>query len=790
MRRIATLGSSLLLLAAGFVQDGASDAELKKRLKDLAAGGAAATEALAALDPRPVSRLETIHHLALREPRDVRSICRAVLPPASWSLSDLKTIGDVRARLRQYASDLGTAEPEKQELRWEAIRQLTVRGNSSSADDLIKEYRKQPTNSGVGGVLAIIGTTDHTPALLEILDASGNGCYGVLQALAAVGDSRAEQALVKRMAVDPEKLLMGLDALSLLGGDAALEALRKSGADPKAPAWLWNKITDARMSLRDPRLPADLMAVSGPERHVMKHVYRGLVRMGDRSVLPDLVKRLEDPKASPEDRMAALQVIAVLGNREHAPLAIKCLEDRSLAGVAADALAEFGDALAAAPLARALKHDPIGNAYARALMYAPLQEVEADLLEILNDPMGHKLAFFYALAPAGRLGGNKVREKLIALLLDTSPRLYDGFEVARVLVPLLAKKDLRRLSRSSSPEAPHESDDVRYPRLAARGALGDEAARRDFVRGCLGGHVQLRMDERTNPLFKYPGPITELMDEIRKALESDPSSSNAVEYMVRLRPAESLVHVEKASGGKSPSSLVRGLAALMNGEKPDATMAHAIDSLEDGTLEAFARALPAETVRKLRKSVLEESLAWRSEGEVKDPKNPAAPPVKRTFYRMGLVGDLRLGILAARRDPVLESVYRSWVRSPLHQRAPFTDRMTALALADLGADDMYDTYARWLKADGHERRSLGAQCLARLGDRRAIQILLPLLDDHERTALTHLNPMPDSPIPPLLRRVCDDAADAIEKLSGEKFPSERGERLAAIKAWIEKSDKK
>ncbi|HKS16119.1 MAG TPA: hypothetical protein VJU16_02345, partial [Planctomycetota bacterium] len=580
-------GSSLLVLAllCGFGQDGSSDAELKKRLKDLAAEGSASAEALKFLDGLPVARLETLHRLALTESREVRSACRSLLPPASWSLSEEKSIGDVRARLHRYAAVLATADPESQDKRWEAIRQLTLRGNADAGAAVLKVYRENPTFSYISGVLAILGSPDQTPVLLEILEASGRGFYGVSEVLNAVGDSRAEKAILKRLESDGENRGMWFKPLSNVGGELALEALRKEAADPAAPAWLWNYATQGRMNLRDPRLPADLVAVSGRDRHVFKSVYRGLARMGDRSVVPELAKRLEDPNARPEDRLAALQVIALLGTREQVPVVVKCLEEKALAATAADALAEFGDPSAAAALAVALKHDQVGKAFARALMHIPPEGVESHVMEVLDDPAGHRMSFIHAVAVAGRLKSDRVRKRLVALLMDLEPRLYDGFEVARAVVPMLGKGDLRQLSRSSSPDAPHEDAKVKYPRLAARAALGDENARRDFVRAAINGGLPLWWEEdRRNQLLKYPGPPLDLLPYVKAELKANPAQAHGVEYMLRLRPDEAWPYVENAIKGQAGHGLLGELATLMKGEQPKPGWVRTLESYDDEVL--------------------------------------------------------------------------------------------------------------------------------------------------------------------------------------------------------------
>jgi len=788
-------GSSLLFLAALTVlaQDGGADDELKSRLKALAAGGASAAEALKHFDSLPVAQLERIHRLAASVSPETRDAARLNLPPSTWKFASEKTIGDARLALAKLASDLRWMKPKQRNPVVLAGKQLVYRGNPSIVPDMLEAFLKQDGSLQEMPIrlLTIFGSADLTPSLVEALAVKEDRPREAVQALLAIGDSRAEKDLLKRLRESPDYATIVLETLSLIGGEETLAELRQRAADPGTPAYYRAAVAEARLRMRDPQLPRDLLAA--PERSITESMRlgRALARMGDASVLPDLVKMVEDPKASVHDRNAAIRVIGILGNRDHTPLLADCLQDARVAGTAAEALAEIGDPASSAPLAEALRSAVMGDGFARALLIVPLQNIEGPILEILKDPQGHRMTINHALRVASRIGGTKVRDEALALLTAKGHHFYDDFEVARVLVPLLEAKDSRKLSRSSSPDAPPEEGSAASARLAARAALGHKESREKFVRGLVGMGRSLRYRdengmEAVHPLLRYPGKLEDLVPEVRAVFKENPQWSAGAQFLARWGHEDGVDLLKSEAAAKKLywQGVLPELAApivwrLMSEDW--------MTVAGDGELERIGSAMPETIVKSMRETVLAEATDAQAQSQDQRAHPGNGHRNGMTMNSLELGAGIRMGFFAVQGDPVFENLYRWQLRMRLNDDSPgFTVAASAVALAKLRAADMKPTFLRMLRSAAPSKRVLGCRCLGILGDSRSIRDIAPLLDDHERfeeiPARFDLIPL-DGRLTP---RVCDSAADAIEILSRQKFPGARAERIAAIKTWVSK----
>ncbi len=587
------------------------------------------------------------------------------------------------------------------------------------------------------GTLAELGTSDLTPALVEILKVQPGRAEAVVGLLEKIGDARAEEALIEHLAVAPAAARPAVvQALAMLGGPKAVAALRSHRDALPAGDLGRRTVKDALVRLRDPGMSRDLIASGewGGE----------LLRLGDRGAAAQVVESLRSGRLKVKERQAALELLGVIGSAGELDLLLEHLGDGRFRVAAAAALRELGEARAARPLAEALATTAQAGRVARALATLPLEEAEGSLLELLEDPESNAGATAEAIVLAARLGSPAVKQRLSALVADS--RSMWALPAALALGPLLEpgerdalrgrlppKDEARRTAGLLALALSGDLESVGPSIRAWRGGwLGYDPLRGAAVRLLLGGEAGLRaleLEVKAHPEWLDGAEALALRgrDAAREALLL---ALESPQRMARNRAAVGL------AGLGRPAAL-REL--FENGEsnawepEMDAVVAKAVDDRTASRLRFWAWALQYHG-----NAAPARVLARRGDAEM------------ASFFRKAL-----------RRESVDNAVYPSSNTPAL-----------AEALAALGRADARPTFLRLLRSRAATMRALGARVLAKLDGHAAIAPLLPLLDDGEE--------LPDG------RRVREEVVDVLEGLAGRAFQGTPRARVEAARRLLVK----
>lgn len=822
MRVIAILGSSLLagvLLAAAPGQqqqrpDRAADAEKLRALA--AAPDADAREAiLKSFDDYPISWLNSAPMLLAMFPRDRKAPDRSTedadavrrwLPHGAWS-GQVQKVGQARERERklvgddakqkpgdfaralQKVLDEGDLESKKTALRLYAnlpapapekllpflksedriLRRLAAAALAWSpapeaAREVLKVFLETPAGQGLHlvGVLSGLGSSELTPDLVDILKNQPALAPAIIQALDVLADGRAEAALIEYLPTEKKSPSYGsLQALSILGGPAAVEAIR--GLAAKFPAgderrpWCRN----ALVRLRAPGLAAELWTEVRDGITPLEMQRDDFERLGDRSILPDLVAYVKDRKLKIEQRRHGLRLLGKLGDSTHRALLEEHLTDARFEAAAAEALEDLGDPAAAPALAHALKTaEDAAHDITRALLSLnPSPEaIDAPLAEILADPQGHSRALRGAIDLGVRFGSPRIRS--LVLEAGTSEARHD-LEVAHVmaLLPSLTPEDRKRLEKGSS-----GGRSSYIACLFGLAALGDAKALKELVDFLPKGAPYYVIGAREpNLLNLFPKDPEGLAERIEETFVRSPRWYDGADWLYRHgnRKGADLL-LEKLRGPLTTETERAALALLRGGDLnalPDILQSIRRTWVNPELAELLARALPAEDAARLRDEI---------------------------WDRIYFMNPPALRILALRDDPAMIPYFRKKVRGNYidNDVSPqVSDGAEELFLARLRVPGVDHDFIRALRSRAPGRRMLAARCLGMLRQRSAIPALEPLLDDVQEQN-HHTNVFPDYE-----RRlqVREAAADAIGLIAGVTFAGSPGQRAKAAKEWIAKN---
>lgn len=782
--------TSSLLLAAWIC--GAQDLELRKRLQDLAAADEVTRDAARAyFDAQPVQQVWRFRSMAANEPAAVRDAFRTLLPHPMWDGVLAGRIGEVRRRGEEL---LGPDPPKSAGDFARAGARLAKDGDPQAALRLLEKVpaadakillpflespdpvtarravaalarvdepralkeglrllKEGPDDVARAMALPIadFGSSDLTPELVGLLKSHPGRAGAVIELLQKIGDERAEEPLIGLLPSCGEKDLYGLvQTLSLIGGTKAVAALRASRdalpAEDEKRRWF----TDALVRLRDPAAARELLSAGswGDE----------LKRLGDRSILEELVARVREGKLKIRDRNAALELIGLLGSKDHVDLLVGHLKDDRFRESAAEALGEIGDPRAARPLAEALRDAEQGMAIAEALERLPLAGAEATLLEILEDPEGHEGVMAEAIRLAGRLGGAKVKEKLSRLVeeKDLARRLW-SLPAARALGPLLGPDDQARLRPGAAS----------MPAVALALALsGDAGGSRACAAAARAGRIQDEV-RGGNALFSLRPESKEWMGAVEAEFKGNPNWLDAAEFLAHRGNGAGRGLLTGILGTRDSWTRTRAAAALAALGDP-AGVEYFLAGAETyswvpATERVFAKALDATGTERLR------LLAWSQSSLNQVPAR----------------------VLAFRRDGAMVPLFRSSLRRDHIDNEAGAQSNTpsmAEALAALGRKEMKSSFLQMLRSRAPGKRALGVRCLVMLEGRGAVPALVPLLDDGDelpvepgaRVAVAFGLPAEERP-----GRVRDTAVRAIEGLAGRRFEGTPREQIEAARAW-------
>ncbi len=467
------IASSLVLALAMLARQAPDSRTLLTHARALAKEDPAARAAAEAyVDGLSMTYLGFARSVTAYEPPEVRDAVRRRLPDSLWAGVMDGTIGDVRRSERALLGDApgwtvaslskaGTRLLEGSPAERRAGLRLLARAPASdpaalvpALDDLatahaaaaaiaradealaLRETRRRFLQGPdalarqVAPLLAELGSPDLTPDLAALLRADPSRASDVVSLLEKIGDERAEEALIEWLPRAPVPYGV-LRTLSLLGGPRAAAAIRRyrDGLDAGDSNRRW--ATQALARLREPGLSRELL--DDPPWDA------DLARLGDRTILDEVVARVRGGRLKIQDRKRALELIGILGGEAHVGLLVEHLKEDRFKEAAAAALAEIGDPRAARPLVEALSTASYGAPFVQALARLPLSDAEAPLLALLDDPEENPGVMPDAIALAGRAGGPRMKERLAALMTG---RAWSSARVAaRALGPLLTAEE-------------------------------------------------------------------------------------------------------------------------------------------------------------------------------------------------------------------------------------------------------------------------------------------------------------------------------------------------------------
>ena len=795
MKRIATLTGSLLVALAGTAgAQQRAPASINDRVRALVQAGddaAAREKALEALDTYPLANLTSFPSYAERQGPAAKEAVRRWLPHRAWVGNLNGTVGDARRKeiellgpdakrepdgfaraveglldrpdaatrvlalrllkglpLRNPEKLLPFLEGEDRPLRRLASEALLGRAGPDVADRVLASFLSggPDSDAAVGRLLASIGGPAAVPALLELADAQPARAPAALRIVGAIGDASAEPGLLARLekSGSPDATRAALDALALVGTTSAIAPIRKvRDADPSVRA----SAHQALLALRDPALAREIVDNLRTGRADLRAVGGELTRLGARDAVPHLVETVGG-RIKIEERNRILESLGHLGGPSEVERILPYLEDERHVEAAAAALYDLGDPRAAGPLARALRMAKHRSIVGRALLALPppLEGTEEALLEILEDPDGHS-SYEDALRVAARVRSAKIKEKV---LLHIPTRGWAHTSVWEAL-PMLQPEDRATLLQLRPEAKPAVTPAVQL----ALAATGDAEALKALILQASSQRFSLRHPYDRERLLEFPG----LAAAIEEGFKSNPGWIEGAEWLAHHgnRAGAALLRDQlKTQPDKDPVLIARALLRLNDPEARDALLEHYERNapgelpLGGGAAErAFARSLEDAAAARLRHALA------------------SASPVRAP-----------LRLLAHRADPAAVAYFRSQLYAAWFGSEEIH---VASAFAEAGAVSLRPDFLRMLRSTHPSRRIAGARSLGLLGDRTAIPLLVPYLDDLQSVDLGTARRQESTPR--AFSSVSEAAADAIERLAGREFPGPRAKRIEAIRAW-------
>lgn len=779
-----------------------SDAEARKKLGALGAAReeAALKSALESFDAMPLIHMSFLESTAASMGQEVYEAFRRRLPHPAWRMLLVRaTVGDARRKEAELLGPDPKARPEDfaraveklfdkpdRESRFWALRlfqqvrapapeklapflkdpdaelalaaagALSWTGDPAAEKAVFEAFKAAAPEAAIRMTYSAANAVgaEATPELVKMIEQDPARARAAAVVLQAVGDARAEPALLALVDGAEEKELWGrLEALSLIGGEATIARLREYAkglpeGDRRRP---W--VRRALVRLRAPGIAGELLAGARAGREKLAYLKDELEALGDRSIVPELVRWSRDPKAKADERKAAIELLGAFGG----PLdvLVEHLADERLEEAAARALGELEDPRAARPLAESFKTAEFGHAQGRALLLlpGPLEGIEDPILDVLNDPEGHSFLLSDAVKIAARTGSPRLKEKLLWLLTQEGV-LIPREEIALALVPRLAAADRERLVRGRSSKVFGAAEAC----MVALAGMGDADALQEFVKRAAQGRFRDPMDVTVNPLRRFPVEPPGLVEAVEAQFRANPSWLDGAEFLSFYGKREGLELLKRETATRGWKGERAGRALLRLGERsviPDLLLRYEGFHYDPEEEKVLAAALDEEGAARLRLS------AWSRRAQVNHP----------SARILALRGDremLPFFLRHLRREPVDNEV------SNQANDGPF-----ALCLAKAGAPGMKPILLRWLRSTAASRRALAARCLGILEERSAIHAIVPLLDD-----LGEIRRDPqEEKRAERARRVREDAVEAIERLSGQKFPGAPAARAAAAREW-------
>ncbi len=231
------------------------------------------------------------------------------------------------------------------------------------------------------------------PAATEFLIAALDdyNSLTVVAAVRALGKLQAEPAVphIRRLLLSSSiSFCETMDALRIIGGDAAVDALLDALSHPSAEVRVHAAYVLGTM--KAPRAAGKLIAaLSDPSRDVRASAAGAVAQLRDPEVLVALAENFRRPSASESERETAVAALAKLGGRSSLRILVAALRDPSedVRTTAAAALTEMNDPRGnRALLARARRGDSVVAREAwRLLVGQGLPGTEQALADVLED---------------------------------------------------------------------------------------------------------------------------------------------------------------------------------------------------------------------------------------------------------------------------------------------------------------------------------------------------------------------------------------------------------------------
>lgn len=276
-------------------------------------------------------------------------------------------------------------QSEDEETRLAAARGLAELGDSRAAPTLLEQAKSEDKKVGNDALDALryVATPQIVAPLIELAKEKPGRKAAILRAIGKSGDMGASGFLESELQGDD----VGAAALALadLGSKSGFTKLEKMLPRPK----------DTDMS--EPSVVNEMLMLN------RKAAIAAMGRFGDASVVPALMKIVEDPQDDPRLRALAAESIGSIGDESHI----------------AEVIARIKSADA---------NDDAKSFYVQALWQRPRPSFAADMVSILRTAESPAVKKATAIA-IGYSGGPGTSKELMAMLDDESLRRYAGFAI-------------------------------------------------------------------------------------------------------------------------------------------------------------------------------------------------------------------------------------------------------------------------------------------------------------------------------------------------------------------------
>jgi HEAT repeat protein len=623
-------------------------------------------------------------------------------------------------------------------------------------------------SSAAAAILNELGPGDAVDRLLAAAKRDENLADDALEILARAGPA-AEPALLELFGVehvDKDDLIL---ALRKVGGPASIPAVRKYYETEDDP----DERDESLFLLGDSQWPLERLAQARKDPGILPDLYPlRLASRGGPALRDPLVDWLREPRVKVSVRNALFPILGAAAREEDLPLFVAALKDPRLREMAAEALDLIGSPAPAAAVMDAFKRSRDPERLHRVLLGMPAETLEEDLLEVLADPDGysddrHRMT---AVTLAARRPTPRLKDALLARLTDPRTARDESAGAAiELLCSRMGKDDLPRLA----PLRVHAEARVRAAGHLLALRAGDLAAAPALAALLPDGRATISTPAGSLDFLALGAPAGRpWTDAVLAEWRRKPDWNEAACWLATRDVREVHPRLRALLSLRTERERLPAEWALASTGDPEALeritlriLSRQLNTQPDGDAEVLAAAAG----RERRARILAAARAPSGRGSNEH--------VLRTAARMAIPEGVPLYRAAFRADQSDED----WEEDEDEVTFRCID-----AVVKLRATEAIPDLRRLLRSRQPFNRARAALALAELGDRDAVRLLVPLIEDPFE-ARNGDNRDDDENFTPI-RRVWHAALEALEKLGRTTFEGgSTAARRASARVWYEKN---